>query len=295
MNRLRTILYSLNDGLCNLKHGGVTGVVSILTIAFSMLNLGLFLLLWINISPLLKGWMEEVKVLGYLKEGICESRIENLSGELAKMAHVEKVRFVSKSEALERFKETLGEDRSLLEGIEDNPLPASFELVMDDTSGIDALEDAAKRLKAMNEFDDVQSGREWVHRLYAFFLLIKIVGFLVGGVLVFVSIFIISNTVRLTLINRREEIEIMRLVGADRWFISVPFLMEGIINGFLGGAISLGLLYLLYHVLRCKLNLYLLSAIGMLRLSFVPYSAFFLLIVLGMGIGGLGSLFSLKF
>ena len=75
MSMLRTILYSLNDGLYNIKRGGITGIISIITIAFSMLNLGLFLLLWINISPLLKGWMDEVKVLGYLREDICEERI----------------------------------------------------------------------------------------------------------------------------------------------------------------------------------------------------------------------------
>jgi len=122
----------------------------------------------------------------------------------------------------------------------------------------------------------------------------KIIGFLVGGILLFVSVFIISNTVRLTFINRKDEVEIMRLVGANRWFIKTPFLIEGLLNGFLGGVISVGLLYMLYQGVKYKLSPYLLDAIGMIRISFIPFSVIMFLIALGMGVGGVGSLFSLR-
>lgn len=294
MSRLRVLFYSLEDSLYNIKRGGITGIVSIITIAFTMLNLSLFFLLWINISPLLKGCLDEIKVVGYLKEGLLEEKIQGLTRELNAIPEVKKVNFVSKSEAMEKFKEILGEDKYLLEGLNENPLPASFELLLDEKAGINALDIITENLMGKTEFEEIQSGREWIHRLYVFLFLIKAIGFIVGGVLVFVSIFIISNTVHLTFINRKEEVEIMRLVGANRWFIKTPFLIEGLLNGFLGGAISVGFLYILYQGVKYKLSPYLLSAIGLIRVSFIPFSVIMLLIGLGMGVGGVGSIFSLR-
>ncbi len=294
MNRLRMFAYCLKDGLYNLKRGGITSIISIITIAFTMLNLSLFFLLWINLSPLFMGWMNEVKVVGYLKKNTNEEAVEGLKKELTSLVHIKKVNFVSKSDAMERFQEFLGDDKSLLEGIDENPLPASFELVIDESAGLDAIESTAMNLQSRKEFEEVQSGREWMHRLSAFFVFIKVVGFLVGGVLIFISVFIISNTVRLTFINRKEEVQIMRLVGAHRWFIKMPFLIEGILDGLLGGGISISLLYLFYYLSIYKLRPYMLSTFGILRLSFIPYSVIIFILGLGMGVGGVGSLFSLK-
>jgi len=292
--RVRVFLYSLQDGIHNLKRGGVTGFVSVITISFTMLNVGLFFLLWMNIAPLLTGCLDAVKVVAYLKEGIGEERILLLTGQLNAMKGIKKVTFVSKSEAMDRFKESLGEDRCLLEGLNENPLPASFELTIDDTTGIGALDTVAGKLSLFDEFEEIQSGREWIRRLSVFLFLIKAIGFLVGGVLIFVSLFIISNTVRLTFLNRKDEVEIMRLVGAHRWFIKTPFLLEGMINGLLGSVISIGLLYLLYQLIRYRLNPYLLDIVGLFRPSFLPPALMLLLVGLGMGVGGVGSLFSLK-
>jgi cell division transport system permease protein len=294
MSGLRVLFYSLEDSFYNIKRGGFNGIVSIITISFTMLNLGLFFLLWVNISPLLKGCLDEVKVVGYLREGIVEEKIRSLTTELKAIPEVKKVNFVSKSEAMERFKETLGEDKYLIEGLKENPLPASFELLLHETSGVNALDKVTDNLKGKSEFEEIQSGREWVHRLSVFLFLIKAIGFIVGSVLVFVSVFIISNTVHLTFINRKEEVEIMRLVGANRWFIKTPFIIEGLLNGFLGGAISVGFLYLLYQGVKYKLSPYLLGSIGLFNISFIPLFIICLLIGLGMGVGGVGSLFSLR-
>ncbi|MGA1791882.1 MAG: permease-like cell division protein FtsX [bacterium] len=295
MSKLKVFFYSLQDGFYNLKRGGTTDLISIITIAFTMLNLGLFFLLWINIAPHLQGCLNEVKVVGYLKEGISEARVKSLNRELKAIPEVKKVRFISKSEAMKCFKASLGEDKYLIEGLQENPLPASFELIIDEASGMGALDRAAEYLQAQGEFEEVQSGREWIHRLSVFLFLIKTVGFIVGGVLLFVSLFIISNTVRLTFVNRKEEVEIMRLVGANHWFIKTPFFIEGMLNGFLGGLISVGLLYLLFQGVKYKLSPYLLEAVGMIHISFIPLSVIFLLIGMGMGVGGVGSLISLRF
>jgi len=295
MSKLKVFFYSLQDGFYNLKRGGTTDLISIITIAFTMLNLGLFFLLWINIAPHLQGCLNEVKVVGYLKEGISEARVRSLGRELKSIPEVKQVRFISKSEAMRCFKASLGEDQYLLEGLQENPLPASFELIIDEATGMDALDKAARYLLAQGEFEEVQSGREWVHRLSVFLFLTKTVGFIVGGVLLFVSLFIISNTVRLTFVNRKEEVEIMRLVGANHWFIKTPFFIEGMLNGFLGGLISVGLLFLLFQGVKYKLSPYLLEAVGMIHISFIPLSVIFLLIGMGMGVGGVGSLISLRF
>lgn len=293
-NSIRNIFYSLIDGVYNLKRGGITGIISMITIAFTLVNLGLFFLLWFNLSPMLEGWTDQVKVQAYLKDGIPYERIEELKGEIMAAAHVKDAFFVSKSEAMERFKESLGEDMTILEGIEENPLPASFDLVVDERAGVAGVEDVVKAISSMEEFEEVQSGGEWVKRLSAFLFIIKIVGFFIGGVLVFMSLFIISNTVRLTFINRNDEIEIMRLMGANRLFIKAPFFIEGLLNGLIGGIISVGFLFLLYQGIRYKLSPFLLDTFGMIRLSFIPFSSVMLLVCLGMGVGGVGSLFSLR-
>lgn len=295
MSKLKVFFYSLQDGFYNLKRGGTTDLISIITIAFTMLNLGLFFLLWINVAPHLQGCLNEVKVVGYLKEGISAARVRSINRELKAIPDVNQVRFISKSEAMKCFKASLGEDKYLIEGLQENPLPASFELVIDEESGMGALDKVAEYLQAHGEFEEVQSGREWVHRLSVFLFLIKTVGFIVGGVLLFVSLFIISNTVRLTFVNRKEEVEIMRLVGANHWFIKTPFFIEGMLNGFLGGLISVGLLYLLFQGVKYRLSPYLLEAVGMIHISFIPISVIFLLIGMGMGVGGVGSLISLRF
>lgn len=295
MSKLKVFFYSLQDGFYNLKRGGTTDLISIITIAFTMLNLGLFFLLWINVAPHLQGCLNEVKVVGYLKEGISAARVRSINRELKAIPDVNQVRFISKSEAMKCFKASLGEDKYLIEGLQENPLPASFELVIDEESGMGALDKVAEYLQAHGEFEEVQSGREWVHRLSVFLFLIKTVGFIVGGVLLFVSLFIISNTVRLTFVNRKEEVEIMRLVGANHWFIKTPFFIEGMLNGFLGGLISVGLLYLLFQGVKYRLSPYLLEAVGMIHISFIPFSVIFLLIGMGMGVGGVGSLISLRF
>ena len=139
MRKLKVFFYSLEDGFYNLKRGGVTDLISIITIAFTMLNLGLFFLLWINIAPHLSHCLKDVKVVGYLREGISAARLKNLNRELKAIPKVKKVRFISKSEAMKCFKASLGEDKYLLEGLQENPLPASFELIVDETSGIDEV------------------------------------------------------------------------------------------------------------------------------------------------------------
>ena len=295
MKRLRIFYYSLEDGFYNLKRGGMTGYVAIITIAFTMLNLGLFFLLWMNISPHFKGCLDEVKVVGYLKADVSNEAIGHLAKELKGLSEIKQVLFISQSEALARFKDSLGEDKYLLEGFEGNPLPASFELIIDEKAGINALDTAVANLSGREEFEEVQSGREWVRRLSIFLFLIKIIAWIVGGVLLFISLFIISNTVHLTFINRKEEVEIMRLVGANRWFIKIPFLIEGMINGFLGGVVSVGFLCLLFMVVRYQLNPYLVDVLGMIHIRFIPPSAMIFLMALGMGVGGLGSLISLRF
>lgn len=294
MNRFRTICYGLKDGFYNLRRGGITGIVSIITIAFTLLNIGLFLMLWRNASPFFTKWMKDLKVVGYLKDPVSEKRIVDIKKELGALENVKEVLYVDKKDALQRFRDILGDDASLLDGLDENPLPASLEIVIKDGARLTDIDEIIKNLKEREEFEEIQSGRQWLHRLSSLFVIIKIIGLSIGGVLIFISLFIISNTVRLTLINRKEEVEIMRLVGAHKWFIQMPFLIEGTLNGLLGGVLSISLLYILYYFLRFKLSPYLLSTFGVLGISFIPLSSIILLLGLGMVVGGLGSIFSIK-
>jgi cell division transport system permease protein len=232
-------------------------------------------------------------VIAYLKKGISIKNTEDLLDHIRSLDGVESVRYFSPSDALAFLQAKLGAERNLLEGIQPSVLPASVEIQLKrEYRRANQIRTLAERLKQFPQFEEIQYGREWVETFSTLVDILQITCWILGGVLLGAMILIISNTLQLTIASRREEIEIMQFVGASPLYIRVPFYMEGILQGLLGAAIAVGLLFLLHRVVL----LYIPSSIQvwLARVSFLFLPAEFIagILVGGMVLGFLGSILS---
>jgi cell division transport system permease protein len=245
----------LSEMLVNFRRGGWGVVASIGAFTVAFLVTGIFLLLTLNLSIAVAQWAEDFQVVVFLHDGNTPDKLTLLRKQLDKELAVREVTYVSKSQALADFRKQLRDQESLLEGLKDNPLPASFQLrIHKKYQTADALRQLAASLKRVEGVEDVLYGQEWIERLTGIIQVMKILGIVIGGVLGVTSLFIVANTIRLAVYARAEEIEIMRLVGATRAYIQLPLILEGTLQGGAGAALALGILYALYRATLWQLG-----------------------------------------
>jgi cell division transport system permease protein len=231
----------------------------------------------------------------FLKNDLPDNEIRLIEEHLKKSELVTHVQFISSVQALNRFKRTFTELSEIVDHIEVNPFPPSLEASLSEKALIsEEILGFITEIKNMQGVEDVQFNREWVEKMQSIDRLVKAVGFFLGGILVLASFFTISNVIKLNVFARKDEIEIMRLVGGTNTFIRTPFLMEGIMQGIAGGLLSLFLLFLLAKLFP----LYLGSSLGVLNelINFRYLSSSQSINLIGGGaiIGFLGSLGSLR-
>ena len=187
------------------------------------------------------------------------------------------------------LKDSLGSQAGLLSGLDKNPLPASFEVVFKDVEGsrLD-LREIKNTLEALDGIDEVQYSDQWVERFEGVMYVVRVVGLIIGGFLCVAVLFIVTNTIKLTIYSRRDEIEIYKLVGATDWFVKIPFLIEGAIQGFVSGLLAFLILFLVFSVFSIKtIHLFSLPVIDIYFLS-INSSVSIILLSLALGfIGGL--------
>jgi cell division transport system permease protein len=202
--------------------------------------IGFFGIVVVNVQQVAQQWSREIQVVAYFDQVPDLGKVQQWRSSLEAMAEIERVEYVSRDEAFKRFKIRLGTDADLLDGVGADFLPASLEIILhDDNQNKGGVEAVVQRLKQIPELDDISYEPEWLERFDAFVGLLKVAGIVFGGFLLFAALFIVSNTIKLTLYARREEIEIMALVGGTPLFIKMPFLIEGALQGILGGLLAL--------------------------------------------------------
>ncbi len=292
---MRQLRYFFKEVLLNLRANTSTAVISTVTIAFTMVLFGLFLLLYLNLSGLVGSLRQEIKVILYLRDGISEKEIVSLHDTLREQTGVSNVTYISKEKALEDFRRSLEGQEILLRGLGDNPLPASFELTLEKTfQSSEAIQRVAQQLKGLKGVDDIQYGREWVENVNAVLETVRVGSTLIGLILGLAAVVIISNTIRLTVLSRQEDIEVLQLIGATRAYIQMPFLLEGGFLGLVGGAVSILLLRAVYELARSRLT----ETSGLLgsamTLTFLPAPWLVLFLAVGAGLGCAGSLLSIR-
>ena len=290
MDRLR---YILEDALVNLRRSRWRALAAIGTIAVSFLIVGIFLIITRNLGALLSEWKEQFQITVFLEDGITTEQLALLKKRIQSESAVKAMTYTSKEEALQNFRRELKGKESLLEGLGENPLPASFQIRVHESS--QTPEDLGKLsafLSRLEGVEDVMYGQEWVDRLAAAVRILRLLGLSVGLALSLASVLIVSNTIRLAVYARADEIEIMRLVGATKMHIRAPFLLEGMIQGGLGAGLALLLLYGAYRATMWQLQQAPGPMLGMEVGSFLDTHWIAAMLLAGAVVGAFGSLIS---
>jgi len=287
--------YFISETANNLWQYRVRNFFSATIICLSFLIVGVFLSLSNNLDHMAEQISNNMAAVFFLEKNISEDKFKVIDDELKKSSLVLRTQFVTSEQAVEKFQEKFPELKGIIANLKDNPFPSSIEatfkeksISMSETSGL------ITRIGNLPGVEDVQFNQNWVERMHSFSRLSKAVGFFLGGILVLASFFIISNVIKLNVFARKDEIGILRLVGATNMFIRIPFLLEGISLGIMGGLTSILLLALLIN----SFPLYLGASLGVLNdliaFRFLTFSQSITLIIAGGFIGFLGSLTSLS-
>ena len=287
--KLRLFIYFFKAALSNIKNNRLVHMISIGTITVSMLLLGSFLLLSVNIRDWLNDWGESLSMSVYIEDGLGQSAKAKIESALSGLEGAEIKGFISKEQALSNLKKSLGDQAGLLEGLKTNPLPASYEILFHETEKNNVDPEKIKSyLEKIDGVDEVQYSEQWAERFQGIMNVFRIVGIVIGGFLCMAVLFITTNTIKLTIYSRRDEIEIYKLVGATDWFVKLPYLIEGTIQGLLGGILSFATLLIFYSVFSVRtVRIFGLPAIDFAFLSF-EHSIFMIILSIALGfIGGL--------
>ena len=289
--KLRTTEYFVREVCISIKRNNWMSFASISTVAVSLFVLGMFLIIVLNMNRMASMLESQVQINVYLDDNLKGAEIDDLEDDLKKMQGIESVQYVSREDAIVRLRERLGDQKYLLDALGDkNPLPNAFEVTVKQPT---MVETAAKAIEKFGGVESVKYGQDVVEHLFDMTRLVRIFGFTLMLLLAGATLFIISNTIRLTVFARRKEIAIMKYVGATDWFIRWPFLLEGVVLGFFGGVLASIALRSIYGLITAKVY----STLAFLPLiPQYPFVNFISLVMVlsGMGIGALGSTISLK-
>ncbi|MFO7764901.1 MAG: permease-like cell division protein FtsX [Pelovirga sp.] len=292
---LEAIRYFSLRALRNMRQWPFLCMAAILTMAISLATIATFFLIVVNIEQLAARWTGEIQVIAYLNTPPSQQDVVRLTEDLEQIEGVETISYVSPAAAMERFRDHLGTDESLLEGIRADLLPASFEIgLLPEFRHQEGIEIIVARLEEILPVDDLRYGQTWLERFNTFINMLRFIGAFLGGFLLFATLFIVANTIRLTLYARRDELEIMALVGATMRFIKIPFMLEGAIQGFIGGLLSLMFLGVSFSLIISRgVDAFWLTPVDF-DLLFLTAGQQLLLVVAGVVLGVLGSLSSLR-
>ena len=283
--------YFLKETLHSLVRNKFMAVASVLTVTLSMFILGVFLAVVLNMNHM-AGYLEsQVEMSVYLKDGLTTEQVMGVGRRLKALPELSDLSFTNKDQAMEEFRERLGDQAGILDAVNGNPLPSSYQLSFSDP---EALKSAASAVAKYEEVESVQYGQDIIEQLYKVSQAIRVSGIVLIVFLAGAELFIISNTIRLTVFARRREIQIMKYVGATNSFIRWPFLFEGMIIGLVGSGIASAVLWELYKVMLDEA-----AAAGLLFIPFIgiyPFMLHVTLLLLGAGIliGALGSAISIR-
>lgn len=284
--------YFIRQAIQNVRKNWLVHIVGVSTMVISFLIFGAFLLLFYNVDNWAHGWGDSFSMTVYLEDGIDGTAREKVLSLIRDIpgAHIE--RTITKKQAFLDLKRALGRDANILGGLPRNPLPASIEVVFRFSEGNKPDPGKiTKELETITGVEEVQYSEEWLDRFEGVMRVFRLAGLIIGGLLGLGVLFIVTNTIKLTIYSRQEEIEIMKLVGATDWFVKTPFLLEGSIQGAVSGFLSILILYAGYIILSLKKADIL--GLALLDFVFVPNSYALTIFLVSVALGLLGSFIAL--
>ena len=291
MKKSRNIRYLTSEGIKNIGINRLMSVASIAVLMSCLVMIGAAVLIYLNVDTLLQNIEDQNIIMVFVDVGADEDTVKNVESQIEKMDNIQSCEFVSKAEAYNKVLESLGKNASLLSDSDDSFLPDGFRLTVKDMEQFAAT---VSQLQSIEHVLNVQQNTDLASKLSRVRRAVSYISVCIIVLLFAVSLFIIANTVRITMFSRKLEISIMKAVGATNWFIRWPFLVEGITIGLISAVLAFGVLYLIYFLASDSL----LAIFGLLGNSLVDFWEYAVYIAVGFVVvsivtGGIGSVFSI--
>ena len=291
MKKSRNIRYLTSEGIKNIGINRLMSVASIAVLMSCLVMIGAAVLIYLNVDTLLQNIEDQNIIMVFVDVGADEDTVKNVESQIEKMDNIQSCEFVSKAEAYNKVLESLGKNASLLSDSDDSFLPDGFRLTVKDMEQFAAT---VSQLQSIEHVLNVQQNTDLASKLSRVRRAVSYISICIIVLLFAVSLFIIANTVRITMFSRKLEISIMKAVGATNWFIRWPFLVEGITIGLISAVLGFGVLYLIYFLASDSL----LAIFGLLGNSLVDFWEYAVYIAVGFVVvsivtGGIGSVFSI--
>lgn len=284
-----SLQYLTKEGFRNIWVNRLMSLASVTVLMACLVIIGLGAMMFFNINSLLDSVEQQNVVMVFIEDNTNDEQITNLGNEIKAIDNVESCVFVSKEEAFEAQKKKMGNDAVILEGLDGNPLPDAYRVTL---KNLDLFRPTVDSLHTLKYVDSIRENSDLAAQLLDIRKAVTAISVGIFALLFLVSLFIISNTIRITMFSRKLEISIMKAVGATNWFIRWPFMIEGVAIGIISGLVSFGVLAGLYSGLTTILNSLLKSFNAV---SFWNYAGYILLIFTAIGIftGSFGSVISM--
>ena len=289
--KIRTMRYFVSEAVKSFWRNSFMSIASIATVALSFFILGVFTIIVANLDHFAENLEGQVQISIYLKDDLTTDQVMSVGRRLKALPDVKEISFTNKDQAMEKLKERMKDQPGILNALEGkNPLPSSYELTFTNPEAV------KKTAAIVAEYPEVESshyGQEIIEQLFQITAVVRWGGIALIILLTFATLFIISNTIRLTVFARRKEIGIMKYVGATTWFIRWPFLLEGLFLGFIGGVIADLALLQFYEFITVTIHRSL-AFLPMVSMYPFMYQMGGVLLLISMVIGAIGSTISLK-
>ena len=285
----------LKTTLINVKSNKQLFFASVGTITIALSILGLFLFVYINLNSVLSYWNDQVQLIVYLDDEISNGEKKQLEKLFSSNSEVDSFQFVSREKAWENFQAMFSDKSSFLKSIGFNPLPASYSLkIKPSPERLGSIQSLAEKLHREDGVESVEYGEEWISRFETFMILMRVFLLGLGALLCLGAVLIIANTVKMSVLSRKSEIELMLLTGATPNFIKVPFVLEGVFHGVLGAIISLSLMKVVHLYLVSRLQGSIETFGRGMDFQFIPLSFVIVIMLASILMGWLGSYLSLQ-
>jgi cell division transport system permease protein len=291
---MRALRYFFDEAAASLWRGYKTAFIAMATIAVAFFVLGGFLLVTTNMQRLFSRWQEAAEFSVYVRDDGSAEQRAGIERALRESPAVKAVEAISKDEALRRFKRNFGALAQATGDMQDNPLPASFEVRLAADADPAQVGSLATTVSSLPGVADVRYDRQWIQRLVTAVRVVRAGGFSLAAILVLAAALTVASVVRLTLVTRRDEIHIMQLVGAPLAYIRGPFLVEGLIQGGVGAAVALVLLWVTFFIVRTRISPVAAAAIDPAAMNFLSASTSLGILAGGMIVGCGGGLIAAR-
>lgn len=284
------MFFYIKEAFLSTKKNGIMSFATIISLTATLIIVGIFLLIYLNINLFLNDIESQLVAIAYLKDDISEEDINKLVQDTNELQGVKEVRYISKEAAFQKLKEDLSEHEDMLAGIPENPLPASIEILVTDTN---FLEDIAFQLNQYNGIEEVNYGGQLTKNIILVFDFVRNAGLAIISLLIFISVLIMVSVIKISVHSRQKEIEIMALVGATSWFIRWPFIIEGFLKGLISSLIAVFILIKTYFYFIDQFKR-VLPFIPIISDQVVLMKLILIIALLGSLIGIFGSMLSLR-